>query len=312
MSGETMAAYANATEAVQLARDTSQRTVLAFAVATLARIEALLGREHECREHLTEAVVLARSSGIVASLAYASSVLGLLELGLGHPEEAIRALAPVAQRALAHGLEQPNVIPWQQDLIEAYIRCGRRADAVRELELLERRAERTGGMWSAAAALRCRGLLAPAARFDADFTQALALHATQPLPFERARTELCFGERLRRAGRRREAREPLRRALDTFERVAFPSWAALAHAELLATGERLARRQKRGESELTAQELQVARTVADGATNAEAASQLFISPKTVEKHLTSAYRKLGLRSRAQLAVAYASRPRVGM
>jgi DNA-binding CsgD family transcriptional regulator len=251
--------------------------------------------------------MLARSSGIVASLAYASSALGLLELGLGHPEEAIRALAPVSERALHHGLEHPNVIPWQQDLIEAYVRCGRRADALRELSVLERRAHNTGCMWSAAAALRCRGLLAPGAGFDGAFTSALELQATQPLPIDRARTELCFGERLRRAGRRREAREPLRRAFDTFERCGAAPWATLAHAELLAAGERLARRRTRGDAELTAQELQVARTVADGATNAEAASQLFISPKTVEKHLTSAYRKLGVRSRAQLAAAYASR-----
>jgi DNA-binding CsgD family transcriptional regulator len=86
----------------------------------------------------------------------------------------------------------------------------------------------------------------------------------------------------------------------------------LARAELAASGERGALRTRPAELELTAQELQVARVVAAGASNAEAASQLFLSPKTVEKHLTSAYRKLGLRSRAQLAAMFAANAPAGI
>jgi DNA-binding CsgD family transcriptional regulator len=185
-------------------------------------------------------------------------------------------------------------------------------EAEQELEVLERRARRTGSTWAAAAALRCRGLLAGRDRFEECFEQAVELHATQPLPLDRARTELCLGERLRRIGRRAEAREPLRRAFDTFERAGARPWLELARAELAASGERGALRTRPAELELTAQELQVARVVAAGASNAEAASQLFLSPKTVEKHLTSAYRKLGLRSRAQLAAMFAANAPAGI
>jgi DNA-binding NarL/FixJ family response regulator len=255
--------------------------------------------------HAAESLALAMPRGIASISTYAGSTRGILALGLGHPEDAVHELEPVRELALAHGLEHPNVVPWQPDLVEAYVRCDRHATAERELEVLERRARQTGGTWSAAAALRCRGLLAGSVGFAECFERALALHATQPMAFERARTELCYGERLRRAGRRAEAREPLRRALSAFERMGARPWAELARAELAAAGEHGAERVTRSEAELTAQELQVARVVAAGASNAEAAAQLFVSPKTVEKHLTSAYRKLGVRSRAQLAARFA-------
>jgi DNA-binding CsgD family transcriptional regulator len=236
---------------------------------------------------------------------HAGAALGLLELGLGRPDEAVRALEPVGELALARGIEEPNFAAWQADLVEAYIRSGRLADADRELGVLERRARATGGRWAAAAALRCRGLLARADRVDAIFGKALELHGRQPLVIERARTELCWAQCLRRDGRPAEAREPLRRALAVFQRTGAQPWAAMAQAELQAGGERQGRAAAAAELKLTAQELQVARVVATGATNAEAAAQLFISAKTVEKHLTSAYRKLGVRSRTELARRFA-------
>ena len=122
------------------------------------------------------------------------------------------------------------------------------------------------------------------------------------MPFELARTRLCYGERLRRAGRRIDARAQLREALGGFEALGAGRWAERARRELAGTGQRLRRGPQRDRDRLTHQELQIARSVARGATNKEAAADLFLSPKTIETHLTRVYRKLGVRSRSELAV----------
>ena len=157
---------------------------------------------------------------------------------------------------------------------------------------------------ASAAACRYRGLLVDDdGEAERLFERALEHHERRPAPFDRARTELCFGERLRRARKRGEARVQLRRALDTFERLGAAPWADRARRELTASGERARRRLPSTRDELTAQELQVALVVAEGATNREAAAQLFVSPKTIETHLSHIYRKLGVRSRTELARA---------
>ncbi|WP_201447264.1 helix-turn-helix transcriptional regulator [Conexibacter woesei] len=133
------------------------------------------------------------------------------------------------------------------------------------------------------------------------------------MPFERARSELVLGERLRRARRRADARAPLTRALRAFEQIGAEPWAQRARTELRATGgpagagagAAAAERQATPVGELTPHELQVALLVAEGRTNRDVGSALFLSPKTIEHHLSAIYRKLGLRSRAQLAAAMA-------
>jgi DNA-binding CsgD family transcriptional regulator len=122
-----------------------------------------------------------------------------------------------------------------------------------------------------------------------------------PMPFELARTRLCFGERLRRARRAADARVELAAAHASFVALGAPAWAARAAHELAAAG---------GASEdgtsgpLTAREREVCRLVAAGATNREAAAMLFLSPRTVEHHLRLAYRKLGVRSRSELVLRW--------
>jgi DNA-binding CsgD family transcriptional regulator len=130
--------------------------------------------------------------------------------------------------------------------------------------------------------------------------RALTLHDGLTVPFERARTEFCLGERLRREGHRTDARAHLTAALLGFERLGAEPWAVWARRELVATGQTARRRQPSTADELTPQELQVAVIVAGGATNKEAAAQLFVSPKTIETHLLRTYRKLGIRSRKGL------------
>jgi DNA-binding CsgD family transcriptional regulator len=231
---------------------------------------------------------------------------GWLELELGWPKLAIPSLERVRGLTTAHGLEEPNIAPWQPDLVEAYIHARGQAHAERELEELERRSRLTGGTWAAATALRCWGLLAPVDRIEPSFLGALRLHATQPLAIDQARTQLRFGERPRRANRRGEARAQLHRVFDAPGRTGAEPWAELVRSKLLAASERRVPRRAGGGRALTAQELRVARAVAEGATNAEVGAHLFISTKTVEKHLTSAYRKLGVRSRTQLAARFSA------
>src|SRR5207244_12016592 len=127
---------------------------------------------------------------------------------------------------------------------------------------------------------------------EPEFARAIELHRQTPTPFERARTELCLGERLRRARRRAEARLPLRSALEAFDRLGAAPWAERARAELAASGETARRRDPCAAQQLTPQELQVALIVARGATNKEAGAALFLSTKTIETHLGRVCRKL--------------------
>lgn len=190
------------------------------------------------------------------------------------------------------------------DLIEAHVHTGARAEAEAALAGFEALAARTGRTWALATAARCRGILADK-DFEAAFEEALRWHNQTPTPFDRARTELCYGERLRRARRRAEARLHLRSALETFERLGAEPWANRARRELAATGETARSRRQSASETLTLQELQVARVVAKGATNREVAEKLFLSVKTVEAHLGRIYGKLGVRSRTELAHRFA-------
>ena len=156
----------------------------------------------------------------------------------------------------------------------------------------------------AARAARCRGILA-GDDFDADFLEAIALHERGDVVFQHARTHLAYGERLRRARRRRDARAQLRAAAEIFDRLDARPWAERARAELRASGETTSSAGKGGE-QLTPQELQIALLVTQGRTNAEVGRAVFLSTRTVEFHLSRAYRKLGVASRTELTHRLAS------
>ncbi len=191
------------------------------------------------------------------------------------------------------------------ELVDAYIRLGR-ADAARRLAgQFSEMAEAKGQPWSLARAHRCRGQVAEDDRFVPCFEEALRCHAHTPDAFETARTRLAFGECLRRARNRRQAREQLRAAAETFERLAARPWVERTRAELAASGETLRRRDPTTLDELTPQELQIALLLAGGKTTRETAAAMFLSPKTVEYHLRHVYLKLGIHSRPELARALA-------
>jgi DNA-binding CsgD family transcriptional regulator len=225
---------------------------------------------------------------------------GFLELGLGRAEEAVATLEELAGFLGERPAGDPAVMQWPPDLVEAYVRLGRREQAEEVLATFEAAARHSGSRWAASAAARCRGLLAPDDALDEPFAAALE---HDDMPFETARTRLVLGERLRRAGRRVEARAALREALVTFSRLAAQPWAQRARTELRASGERVRRESPTATEQLTPQELQVALVVSNGSTNREAAAALFLSPKTIEFHLRNIYRKLGIRSRTELVRA---------
>ena len=137
--------------------------------------------------------------------------------------------------------------------------------------------------------------------FDDEFERSLELDVLEPSPFERARTQLCWGERLRRVRRRSEARVQLRAAGEAFAASGATLWLARAEAELAATGERVQKRGAGRGGELTPQERRVAMLVSDGLTNREVAARLFVSTNTVETHLRHVFQKLSVRTRTELA-----------
>ncbi|MDX6505320.1 MAG: hypothetical protein QOE29_2445, partial [Gaiellaceae bacterium] len=303
-TGNWAEARSSAAECVRLGRELGQESPLGL--VTLARVDAAQGHEQECREQATQALEIARRNKVGSVEVIARATLGFCELGLGRYEDVVTQLAPIAAYADNSALGNPLVVQWQPDLIEAYIRLDRRDEAQARIDRFQAEAEGSGLTWALAAAARCRGLIADEGAYEDEFKTALELHERTTTPFERARTELCFGERLRRSGQRVEARVWLRKAQETFDLLGAEPWAERVRSELRASGETARRRDATVSDQLTAQELQVALIVAQGATNREAAASLFLSPKTIEFHLGHIYRKLGLRSRAQLAGLFAA------
>jgi ATP/maltotriose-dependent transcriptional regulator MalT len=292
-SGNWPLAEARSTEALRVANDSGRREQAASCQTTLARIAAARGREDDCRAHLAAARTLSGGGSLVA--AYAATALALLELGLGRPEAAARSLERI--RAADHA----TLLDWRTDLVEAYIATGQRAEAAATVATVEEHARATRRPSTAALALRCRALIAPTSDFDVAFRDALRLHDGLALPFERARTQLLYGERLRRARRRADARPLLREALDAFDQLGATCWADRARRELASSYRRGVWQEDPAQHDLSARELQVAALVQRGTRTREIAHALNMAERTVEYHLTNMYRKLGVRSRTELA-----------
>jgi len=236
--GDWGAAYSSAKDAVWTARAGCLGDEIRRGLARMALIEAGLGRADACRAH-AEAALGERDSRLVERdrrlvEALAGEALGFLELGLGRIDAAIERLETVALICGTDPRANAITVTWTLDLADARLRRGDRVGARRALGRLDERARRSGSWVLVAASERCRAELAPADAFDSRFHRALAWSVRARQPFERARTELRFGERLRRARRPREARVHLGAALDGFERVGARPWADAASRELAA------------------------------------------------------------------------------
>ncbi|MGW1204910.1 helix-turn-helix transcriptional regulator [Streptomyces cyaneofuscatus] len=290
LAGHHRDAEAAVTEAEEIARDTGMRRRLVRLGAVRARMAAIEGDARRVRE-LADATPPALRTGVDCALV-------LLDLGLGDFGSALSRLDPPPPG--------PDRYTWLSlstaaDQIEATVRLGQPERAEEALRHCENWARATTAPWAQAVALRCRALIDDRPE---PYAQALHLHEKGGRPFERARTELLYGEWLRRARRPNEARDVLRSALATFERLRAEPWTRRAAAELRAAGERRVAARVPAENpidRLTPQELQVVRLARGGSSSREIAAQLFLSRRTVEHHLYKAYPKLGVGSRRELA-----------
>lgn len=293
------------TEAAVTGQELNQPTAAGHAHLLLARLAAARGvDEQECRETIAATIAAAEATGARSGVAFAVATLGFLELGSRRIAPAIEQLERVARLFEYSGMEEPTLIPWEADLVEAYLRVGATDAAETATLVMGRRAGAAGIPTAAAPYRRCRGMIEH--DFEEHFEAALRADDERPMPFERARTLLAYGRRLRRARRQAEGRSVLHEAVSCFASLGAAPWLAQAEDELHAAGGRRsspAARQQVGPDALTPHERRVAETVASGISNRQAAAELFLSPKTVEFHLVHVYRKLGIRSRAQLTEA---------
>jgi DNA-binding CsgD family transcriptional regulator len=274
--------------------------------AVRALIRAVRGPFVEARAEAGLAIDGGMRSGVYYAALLGSHALGLIELASGNPSGAHAILSLVTQATSGREMFDPGWLalrPVPGD-IEALIRLGDLAAAEPLLASLEDRARRLDRAWALAAAGRCRALLA-SAQGDHDAAgaalgQAFAAHERLDMPFELARTHLAAGDVARRARRKVAAREHVESARAAFARLGAEPWAERAAVELA----RLSASRADGLA-LTQAESQVASLVAAGHTNREVAAELYMGLRTVEAHLSAVYRKLGIRSRSELARAWA-------
>jgi DNA-binding CsgD family transcriptional regulator len=252
------------------------------------------GRFAVARDHSRRALSLAKGQLLPVHLA----VLGTCDLWSGSPAAALANFIRAERTADARGWDEPVMRGWRAEYVEALLQLGRIDDATRLVADWEAAAERLGRQRVLAQTVRCRGLVA-AARGDLSpaldlLEEAADRHQAVGDPFGRARALLALGMVRRRARQKRTARAALQAALAEFEGLGAASWAATARAELARIG---GRRRMEG---LSPSELRVAALVAEGRTNREIASALFLSETTVASHLSHIYAKLGVRSRTEL------------
>jgi DNA-binding CsgD family transcriptional regulator len=300
LAGDWALAGRWADEGYEAALQTGQTSQLAVLAATQGLIKTHLGLSEAARAAAEDGLRLAAETGAMFGRLIALSALGFLELSLSKPRAAMVHLGPLIDEMEAAGIREPGATTYYADAIEALVALGRLNEAATLLERFAARARRLDRFSAVAAAERCRGLLC-AARGDFDgartsLAEALAAHERATIPFDRGRTLLALGSVERRAKRKRAARERLGQALAVFEQLGARLWAEKTRAELARIGGRTSSR-----DELTAVERRVAELVAEGRTNRAVASQVFVTDKTVEFHLRNIFRKLGIRSRAELA-----------
>ncbi|MFF0610253.1 helix-turn-helix transcriptional regulator [Nocardia tengchongensis] len=285
-------------EARDLARDTGQQQWVRQLSSVLAHLDALRGDEAECRAHAGLGLAGDTPGAIAPGAPWAHWSLGLLDLGAGRAESALSRFERLTKVPFTHHICATRAIP---DLVEAAVRIGAPERAAAPFAKFTGWAESVGQQWADALVLRCRALLDDERAEDL-YSRALEIHDREARPIEFARTALLYGEWLRRARRKSEARNQLNEALEVFDRLELRPWAERARNELSAAGAPAADPGGAGATAtgLTPQELQIVRLAGQGLSNRDIAAQLFLSHRTVGYHLYKAYPKLGVTSRGEL------------
>jgi DNA-binding CsgD family transcriptional regulator len=306
MLGDHQQAYALAGEAVELVDTLQLPTEPGVAFELLAFECALRARHDEATRLLQRAEAVSRVAGYAEPPPHLAKAMAYVALLAGDLPRVVSLLEHELDRngGLGMLLEPLGVAP---ELVEAYVGLGR----IDEARDLTRRfaAAHPDATFPAMPALvaRCQGLVAATpVEMDRWFHLAHERHSAWPAPLDAARTRLLHGMALRRAGLRVQARQQLRLARDAFAAMDLTLLVASADTEIAASGERRRTRDGGTGEALSPQEARVALLVAEGLTNKEVATRLFLSPRTVEHHLSAVLRKRGLTTRAQLAAAMAT------
>jgi DNA-binding CsgD family transcriptional regulator len=304
--GRYLAAGGTCREGAGTAARSGHANYAADHLGMLAVLAAIRGDPRTCRELLRRMSVPPGAGPRCRPRALGQWALAVCDLMAGRPVEAAVRLNAIGDQTTGEGqvAVQLMAAPW---LVEAAARGPEPAPAAEVLAAFDRWAVSAGGPVVRALSARCHALLAPRGSDQAEalFREALRLLGDVDSEFELARTELLLGQELRRRRRPRDAREHLHRARDAFQQLDLVAWVTRAAAELRAAGDKVAAGAApgpggAGAAQLTAQQREIAYLVAAGATNREIATQLFLSPRTVDHHLRNVFRKLQVRSRVEL------------
>jgi len=321
---------------LRLARRLGALGQLPFALGLCAIADVLTGRLDQAADRLAEIRELMSAGQITGMLGIGSQVEGMLLAYRGDSARARAAGLALIRRATARDqggppgigeyivaiadlragnfeaaydtaseLVRDNMVMMAEwalpELIEAAVHSGHHDAAASAFATLASRTSTAGTPWALGVRARCQALLADGAEPEGAYTEAISQLERCHAAVDLARTRLLYGQWLRRANRRRDARRQLRAAHTMFQAMGADGFAGQAAMELRATGERARSPTPDTELDLTAQEAKVANLAADGATNNEIAAQLFISASTVHYHLSKVFRKLGITGRGQLA-----------
>ena len=288
-----------AEEAARLAEETRQPRLRADALAAQAMLAAMRG-DSDLGTHLAvQAEELSQATGSNITTALIQNARAMIAAGAGRPLEAFEHLWRIYQPT--DPAYQRMQTCWAiGNLAEFAIASGQRDRAATELAKLEALAAKTPSTGVHIELRYARALLADPSTAEPLYLAALAPDLGDS-PFTHARVQLSYGAWLRRQRRIIHARAPLRAAHETFERLGAQGWAEQARRELRAAGEDTTRRPADSWYQLTAQETQIAKLVAEGQSNREIGRRLYVSHRTVASHLYRMFPKLGVSSRSQLA-----------
>jgi DNA-binding NarL/FixJ family response regulator len=297
-AGNLLRAAELADEFVAIVRPTNRKLAQAVSLLSRGLVLTWIGDVEGARRDADEAIGLADDLGYGARVVDARWIRGFLELSLGDPAAAHQYFAPAVGRVWRGGVGPPSRhVALFRDAVDALGELGKPEAARPLIAWLERDTENP---WARAAAVYSRGIAATASGDEehalAALEDAVELFGRLPLPLDQARALLALGSAQRRARRKRAARVSLERALAIFDERGAPLWAGKARSELARIGGR-----PRAAAGLTASERRVAELVAAGRSNKQVAAELYLSPKTVEGHLSNIYAKLGVHSRFELA-----------